>query len=337
MNIMGRGNDGAPDRVLNAPTNEAWIDPWVELCASSGVRFDVGHDGRRARGRGAAGSPRRARPRRARAGAGRSRPTGSSARCPPSARASSGRATCSRRDPRSSDGRAVRRLDERHPVLPAPPRRHHPRPHHLHRRAVGADRADPGAVLGDRDFPRDYGDGTVVDCLSVDISDWDTPGILYGKPAKQCTRDEIAREVWAQIKAHLDDTGDEVLPDDILHSWFLDPAIAWSRAAGATATTSRCSSTRSASGRSGRRRAPGSRTCSSPATTCRPTSTWRRWRARTSPAARRSTRCSRRPGSKADAARDVQALRPARVRGGQAGRRRAATRPGQPNALDHHP
>ena len=30
-NIMGRGNDGALDRVLDAPTNEAWIDPWVAL------------------------------------------------------------------------------------------------------------------------------------------------------------------------------------------------------------------------------------------------------------------------------------------------------------------
>ena len=29
MNIMQRGNDGALDRVLDAPTNEAWIDPWV--------------------------------------------------------------------------------------------------------------------------------------------------------------------------------------------------------------------------------------------------------------------------------------------------------------------
>ena len=29
MNVQGRGNDGAPDRVLDAPTNEAWIDPWV--------------------------------------------------------------------------------------------------------------------------------------------------------------------------------------------------------------------------------------------------------------------------------------------------------------------
>ncbi len=29
MNIMQRGNDGALDRVLDAPTNEAWINPWV--------------------------------------------------------------------------------------------------------------------------------------------------------------------------------------------------------------------------------------------------------------------------------------------------------------------
>ena len=53
--------------------------------------------------------------------------------------------------------------------------------------------------------------------------------MFNGKPAKECTREEIAREVWLQIKAHLEDTGESVLPDDILHSWFLDPAIAWSR------------------------------------------------------------------------------------------------------------
>src|SRR3954447_6481116 len=41
-NIMGRGNDGAPDRVLNLPTNEAWIEPWVVHLRSLGVRFAVG-------------------------------------------------------------------------------------------------------------------------------------------------------------------------------------------------------------------------------------------------------------------------------------------------------
>jgi uncharacterized protein with NAD-binding domain and iron-sulfur cluster len=84
----------------------------------------------------------------------------------------------------------------------------------------------------DRDFARDYGDGSAVDCLSVDASDWDTPGMLFGKPAKECTREQIAQEVWAQMKAHLNDNGKVELPDDILHSWFLDPGIAWVKSKG---------------------------------------------------------------------------------------------------------
>jgi uncharacterized protein with NAD-binding domain and iron-sulfur cluster len=72
---------------------------------------------------------------------------------------------------------------------------------------------------------RDYGDGTVLDCLSTIISDWGTAGSVNNKPAKDCVPEEIAREVWAQIKAHLNDTGAHTLTDDILHSWFLDPAI----------------------------------------------------------------------------------------------------------------
>ena len=80
---------------------------------------------------------------------------------------------------------------------------------------------------GRRDFPRDYGDGTAVDSFSIDISDWDTPGMLFKKPAKQCTHDEIAREVWAQILTH--HTAGDQLQGDIVHSWFLDPGIAWVR------------------------------------------------------------------------------------------------------------
>src|SRR3954471_4446025 len=41
-NFEGRGNDGAPDRVLDLPTNEAWIDPWVALLRQLGVRFHLG-------------------------------------------------------------------------------------------------------------------------------------------------------------------------------------------------------------------------------------------------------------------------------------------------------
>jgi uncharacterized protein with NAD-binding domain and iron-sulfur cluster len=78
-----------------------------------------------------------------------------------------------------------------------------------------------------RRFRRTYGDGDAVDCLSIDISDWDTPGILYGKPAKRCSPSQVKLEVWAQAKAHLNDAGERILPDSVLHSWFLDPAIVW--------------------------------------------------------------------------------------------------------------
>jgi uncharacterized protein with NAD-binding domain and iron-sulfur cluster len=69
-----------------------------------------------------------------------------------------------------------------------------------------------------------YGDGQATECLSAIISDWTTPGNFNRKRARDCTPEEIAREAWTQIKAHLNDT-DTVVTDEMLHSWFLDPAI----------------------------------------------------------------------------------------------------------------
>lgn len=67
------------------------------------------------------------------------------------------------------------------------------------------------------------GDGTIKGLLSVDISDWDVKG-LSGKEARNCSREEIALETWAQLKRSLN-VGGEVLRDDQLHAWFLDPDI----------------------------------------------------------------------------------------------------------------
>jgi hypothetical protein len=47
---------------------------------------------------------------------------------------------------------------------------------------------------------------------------------LNGKPARRCSREEIAFETWAQLKRSLN-TGATRLRDDQLHSWFLDPDI----------------------------------------------------------------------------------------------------------------
>jgi uncharacterized protein with NAD-binding domain and iron-sulfur cluster len=70
-----------------------------------------------------------------------------------------------------------------------------------------------------------YGDGRLGGILSVDISDWTSTGILYGKPAMQCTAEEIKNEVWAQIKGHLNVDGAQQLEDGNLLAWFLDPDI----------------------------------------------------------------------------------------------------------------
>jgi 15-cis-phytoene desaturase len=67
--------------------------------------------------------------------------------------------------------------------------------------------------------------GDWVGILSIDISDWTSPGILYGKPAMHCTLEEIKNEVWAQIKSHLNVEAARQLEDGNVLSWFLDPDI----------------------------------------------------------------------------------------------------------------
>jgi len=72
-----------------------------------------------------------------------------------------------------------------------------------------------------------FGPGTVRGILSVDISDWESPGVVYGKPARQCTAQEIKDEVWAQLKQHLNVAGAVRIDDANLISWFLDPDISF--------------------------------------------------------------------------------------------------------------
>jgi uncharacterized protein with NAD-binding domain and iron-sulfur cluster len=66
------------------------------------------------------------------------------------------------------------------------------------------------------------GDGRVKDIVSVDVSDWDEPGLIYKKAANVCTEKEIFAEVWAQMVAHLDHG--EIEKENVIHE-FLDPGI----------------------------------------------------------------------------------------------------------------
>jgi 15-cis-phytoene desaturase len=72
----------------------------------------------------------------------------------------------------------------------------------------------------------EYGDGEVRGILSVDVSNWDAPGVLYGLPANQIQdREKIKNEVWEQMKRALNDDAIKDLSDDNIAAWSLDDAI----------------------------------------------------------------------------------------------------------------
>jgi hypothetical protein len=127
---------GRADRLLNGPTNDAWITPWVEHLTGKGVdlrlsspvlgiEFGAGRVNGLTVGRAGGGSEvvRAAAP---------ARHAGDAARRPRAREA----------------GQAGHPLDERHHVLPRLRRVGLGRARHLHRLGVGADLRLAGAVLG---------------------------------------------------------------------------------------------------------------------------------------------------------------------------------------------
>jgi len=226
-NIMGRGNDGAPDRVLNAPTNEAWIDPWVTLLRSRGVHFHVGHavqalDVRGGKIEAARAVDPKGRRRTIEADWFVSAMPAERARRLWSSAVTALDPSLAAMDELYVDWMNGIQFYLRKPLTLV----------HGHVTFIDAPWSLTALTQeqfwADRKFTRDYGNGEVVDSFSIDISDWDTPGVLFNKPAKLCTREQVAKEVLEQIKAHLNDNGSDVLTDDMVHSWHLDPAIRWS-------------------------------------------------------------------------------------------------------------
>ncbi len=70
------------------------------------------------------------------------------------------------------------------------------------------------------------GNGQVKGVLSVDISDWFSPGrFTTTKHAHNCIPAEIKAEVWAQLKASFNVSDRTVLSDEMVVDWFLDRDI----------------------------------------------------------------------------------------------------------------
>ncbi|WP_277370100.1 hydroxysqualene dehydroxylase [Rhodococcus rhodochrous] len=215
---------GHLDRLLSAPTNEAWIDPWAQLLRDLGVKFEMGwaaesleiSGGRITGARVVDGSGKRARAEADWFVAAMPAERAVSLWSPEILAADPG---LERMNALVTDWMVGIQYFLRRPTPITPG-------HVAYLGSPWALTSISQAQFWRGDFAQRYGDGSAHDCLSVDISDWDTPGILYGRTAKQCTPEEIAREVWAQMSACLEDGTGAIDENDIV-SWFLDPGVKW--------------------------------------------------------------------------------------------------------------
>jgi uncharacterized protein with NAD-binding domain and iron-sulfur cluster len=72
----------------------------------------------------------------------------------------------------------------------------------------------------------EYGRGEAHGCLSIDISNWDAPGIVFGRPLRDLSSAaEVMTEVRAQLQAALKPELARALDDSNLAAWFLDSDI----------------------------------------------------------------------------------------------------------------
>ncbi|MER7763454.1 FAD-dependent oxidoreductase [Streptomyces sp. NPDC097619] len=230
--LLGGSDHAEADRVLDAPTTEAWIGPWARHLARLGVRFLVGHRVLRLR---TAGGAVRAAAVRTPSGAVREIEADWFVCAVPAEAAvrTLGPEVCELDesltdiDRLETDWMTGMQFFLREPVPLA-------RGHVVHVDSPWALTSLTQAQFWTGiDFPARYGDGTVRDCLSVDVSAWDVPGPLTGKPARACTREEVVREVWHQLAVSLRRDGRALLSPGLVHSWFLDPAVRWPTEPGA--------------------------------------------------------------------------------------------------------
>ncbi|WP_448639311.1 hydroxysqualene dehydroxylase [Geodermatophilus sp. URMC 63] len=211
------------DRVLNGPTNDVWIDPWLAHLRGRGVDYRLDTRVRSIEMDG--GVVRGVMVEQNRTVSEATADYYVSA-LPVEVMASLVTDRIVRADPSLADVFRLREntdwmsgiqfyLDEDAPIGPG---------HQIYLDSPWAlTSVSQAQFWPDVDLSR-FGDGNIRGVISVVISDWDTPG-LNGKTARECTRREIRDEVWDQLKRSLNVEGADVLEDDDLVHWFLDLAV----------------------------------------------------------------------------------------------------------------
>ncbi len=211
--------DGRLDRVLDGPTSAVWIDPWIEHLDDLGVTAETRLPGQRNRLRWKTHH--------------RDIHVGQRQR-----RADRGRPLRGRDAEGAPAGVGHPALEACEPRLAGLARLHtdwmngamfylHVDKPLIHGHAIFIDSEWSLTAISQAQFWRGFdwtkhGDGGVEGILSVDISEWERKGGKIRKIAKECSKEEIREEVWAQLTAHLDDGS---LTKANVLDFFLDPAI----------------------------------------------------------------------------------------------------------------
>ena len=231
--VSAQSGYGDADRLLDAPTNEAWIDPWVAHLSSLGVQFHLGYRAAALRidgGRVTSAIVEDASGGRRRLDADWficAMPVEQMVRLLDRELLSADPGLARLRNLETDWMNGIQYFLNRPPSLQV-------KGHIAFLETPWALTAIEQGLFWQRNIAQQYGAGNVVDIYSVDISDFFTPGVLYGKPASECTPSQIANEAWAQMKQELTNYGETPLTDDMIVTWFLDPAITY---AGGQATS----------------------------------------------------------------------------------------------------
>jgi uncharacterized protein with NAD-binding domain and iron-sulfur cluster len=222
--IRQQSGYGAADRLLNSPTNEAWIDPWVTHLQQLGVNFVQGYAATKLHVQaghiiGAQVSNARGHEMNVSAEWFVAAMPVEKARVLFDGPVRAAAPELARLDKLTYDYMNGIQFFLNHP--PTEPVKGHV----AFLESPWALTSIDQGLFWNRNLKTQYGNGQLADILSVDISDFFTPGTLYGKRGVDCTPRQIATETWAQLKAGLNTSSSTVLRDDMIISWFLDPAI----------------------------------------------------------------------------------------------------------------
>lgn len=226
FNMMSPGVN--TDRVLNKPTNDAWLDPWLSYLKKEGVHFHLGHEVTEISMAGG------------QIGSARIKPTDAEEfevagdyfiLCAPVERA----APLINNDILKADPPlgTLKKLAEDVAWMNGIQYYLNEDVKITHGHCIYCDSEWAVTSISQIQFWSDYSlsdryNGKIKGILSVDVSDW-THTEYKGKLAENCDPDDVAMLVWQQIEDSLKINGKKTVDKSMIEFYYVDRDIKWDR------------------------------------------------------------------------------------------------------------